>query len=1263
MKWITASDITNWAATKQRECADTLPELIRRLIFYTATSIKDIEFPIGDSVAGAGWDGRLDTATVSPFFPLGQSGWEMGADKSAKTKADGDYATRLLDSHGLVHSDTTFVFVTPRMWPGRVKWQREKQLEGHWRGVRVIAADALEQWLDSAPAVALWLARITGKVVSDGIRDLEDFWEEWSLSTKPPMTTAIVVAGRTVECDRIHTWISGKADKLAIQGDSQDEAFAFLYAAIGEMAEGDRTKALSRAVLVDDITDMRNCIRSFQYPLVIAASGDCIPAVGQAVSKGHHVYLATDSNVVDPSRVYRLGRPKIGTILSCLEDSGLSRQRAEQITRDFGRSIPVLHRHLSASGVVRRPAWADPGHSQLSLVAFHVGSWSAATEGDREILELLTGTAYEVLEPQFESLRLSNDSPIDRISDVWRLKSPLDSWFLLSRSLTNDSLNRLERAIITVIGETDPKYELSADQRWMAAAHDKTRRYSVFLRSGLIESLALMAVFGDRAPDSISTKSFTTAIVRRILSNADSWQKRASLDNAMPLIAETSPGAFLDAVQQDLACQPRMFGELFTDEGGPIFGECKHSGLLWALESIAWSSDHFDQAVRVLSELAAVDPGGQWANRPESSLKNIFNPRYPQTHATPGARLTAFDSLMERDARLCWRMTKAYLDRDFITASHQFRWRQTDGERRGLEPDSQDNYSVYIAGLMPKLLQLATLPENLMESVDDFTRFPFDFQNKIASAIVDLDPNEFTSEERMALLGKIREALNWINGYGDEEARTVVPELMKALVNLEPEDVLERVGWLLSTPWPTMPQGHSDNLAEDEDAVALAQKEAAREILDCAPFDEILKFAGTVEYVGVLGGALGRAIESDEEDQRVLDNLVGAVGEIRPGEISSYASSRVQITGQDWIRGQIDRLQAQGINDPEVFALLLLGLPEGEATWIAVSNYGYAVEEAYWKRASGWSRSDRVGDVEIAVVKLLDVKRPDAALPLAGDPKVSLPSALLKRLLQQLLTLDKPEYRLHRDSMITFHLAYVFRQLHERDELGLEEIAALEWPYAALFDDLKRNLSSPPAIHRLLQKDPVLFAHLISLLYRRDDGDRGSDEVSEDEQLARVAYNAREVIESWHLLPGLHVDGVIDEDELGEWIRVARQKCTESKHTAGVDIEIGRLLAHSPNDSDGNWPHVAVRNQIELLASGVIDSHVAMGLYNKRGVTVRSPGEGGRQERELARHYGQMSESLKVKWPRTAAILRSMAESYELDAKRQDADAELRGFR
>jgi uncharacterized membrane-anchored protein YhcB (DUF1043 family) len=52
--------------------------------------------------------------------------------------------------------------------------------------------------------------------------------------------------------------------------------------------------------------------------------------------------------------------------------------------------------------------------------------------------------------------------------------------------------------------------------------------------------------------------------------------------------------------------------------------------------------------------------------------------------------------------------------------------------------------------------------------------------------------------------------------------------------------------------------------------------------------------------------------------------------------------------------------------------------------------------------------------------------------------------------------------------------------------------------------------------------------------------------------------------------------------------------------------------------------------------------------------------DGGGQELELAAKYREQSEQLADQWPRTAAVLRGLAESYERVARHYEEDAERR---
>jgi len=99
-------------------------------------------------------------------------------------------------------------------------------------------------------------------------------------------------------------------------------------------------------------------------------------------------------------------------------------------------------------------------------------------------------------------------------------------------------------------------------------------------------------------------------------------------------------------------------------------------------------------------------------------------------------------------------------------------------------------------------------------------------------------------------------------------------------------------------------------------------------------------------------------------------------------------------------------------------------------------------------------------------------------------------------------------------------------------------------------------------------------------------------------------------------------------------------------------------LAHSPNDpDDGGWPHKIIRNVIESKISSDMEHGFVLGKYNMRGVTSRGIFEGGHQERELAKQYQEYAELVKMRWHKTADILKSMAEKWIRDAEREDTQA------
>jgi hypothetical protein len=100
------------------------------------------------------------------------------------------------------------------------------------------------------------------------------------------------------------------------------------------------------------------------------------------------------------------------------------------------------------------------------------------------------------------------------------------------------------------------------------------------------------------------------------------------------------------------------------------------------------------------------------------------------------------------------------------------------------------------------------------------------------------------------------------------------------------------------------------------------------------------------------------------------------------------------------------------------------------------------------------------------------------------------------------------------------------------------------------------------------------------------------------------------------------------------------------------------MLSASPVGVDGNWPAEAVRHVIDLFRRKPMIKGFWIGKANRRGVTMRSPREGGTLERHEASQYRTWAKELAYEHPHTAKALETLADNYEDQARRHDEDAE-----
>lgn len=1253
---IKARDIELWAET-HLEARNLLAVLLRRLVHSTGNSLRRVEFPGHDNAEKKGPDGIVESDAATAWIPEGKSYWEFGVNEDVRRKVEKDYMARL-SLPATERANSVYVAVTPRNWSGKHAWIKERKAHGDWKDIRALDADDLEQWIEESIPAQIWLAEKLG-IPTVGFETLDSCWERWAAGSEPRMTPEIFAPSIAAHAGTFREWLAREDKKpLVIAADSADEGLAFLACMSEQLAIDSGFRDL--AAVFDSPETLRKLAPS-SSPFIPIVTTDAAERELIKVYREHPSIVVRPRNAVDSEPAIALDLLRHEDFEKALVAMKMPSDAIERLRKESGMSPTILRRRLSQVDAIRSPIWARNLETARELIPMMwVGAWNEKSKADIEILSELASRPYQEIEKCIVRLLLLDDSPVWSTANYRGVSSKIDLLFAVARVVTRKDLDDFLSLADYVLSEADPALELPEDNRWAAAIYGKKREHSSALREGICESLVILAVHGNSLFQErlgIDVEGTIGRLVEQLLTPL-TLDKLMSHQHDLPRYAEAAPEAFLGLLEADLSTPDPVVVGLLRPASTGIFGGCPRSGLLWALECLAWKPQNLPRVASILAQLARVRINDNWGNKPIRSLEGIFRSWMPQTAASLQERCMTLDFIVNRYPDVGWKICLEQFKAGSRIGTYSYRpqWR-SDASGAGQPVKTQRESAEFCR----KSLELALgWPSHNQDTLSDLVGQLEGMEERDRArlwALIDkwaIDPS--TAEmEKSTLRERIRRLVLTSLGrrrFADGETRS---RAQAACANLESSDLVIRHGWLFENQWVEATALETDNdrdfEARDERVHAL-RAAAIQEIWDQKGLDGVLSLLEQSGAPAVVGKHLASYLAQTSDRLQFIRRCTTLVGDLELKSNECIHGFLWAVDSAD--RSSLLRCVAERLG-PLERARLFKAAPFEKATWLLVEEYGAEGLERYWKEVHPyWSRRQPDSDLDELVYRLLEVRRPRAAFHAAHMDWSRLSSALLKRLLVEVSTERNEAQGAY---LLEEHdIEAAIQALDGRSGVTQDDMAEIEFRFASALEHSKRGI---PNLERQICESPRLFVQIVSQIWKRSD--EGQDppgwEIEDLELRSSVGRAMYSVLDQLKTIPGTDAEGKIVPTALLGWLTEARSAAREYGRADITDQRIGQLLARAPSGSEGTWPCTEVCEAMERIGSPELARGFQIGVHNSRGAVVR--GEGGTQERDLAGKYRGWARTLAFEFPHVASVLEAIASSYDRQGEWHDSEAKV----
>ena len=1129
---VTASDLNEYAdtrASEDRNPREPIHYLVHQANRYALShSVRSRSQPIW-----VGWHRTTPPSGTGVTFRLALHTGKSQPRAIHKRERQLIFASRSKALSPQQRADATFVFVTPRNasaggWsePQQSRWIARAQSRYKWREIRVLDGTQLAAWLQGFPALGRWLATATGRLPSAGsiLTPLEYWKEHMPLANgggkQVHLPPRLFLAGRDQASDALRRLLLSETQTLLLLAESEYDVDDFVAAYLKSVSDEGRNHYAHHCLLVRDIDAWQSLCELPTRHVLVASPRLGLDADNQtfltlATTKGHAVVvplcgrrLAGDQNII------RLRSPSRATVEEILRDTGLPTARCRELAHESGGQLAALRRSLLGLG--SRPPYATWSNATELAQAGLIGRWNAGNSLDRSAIEAVVGRSYGDWISPLRRKALRPDSPIVQHNELWRFPVRSEAWSVLGCHISDDDLSRFRGVAVLLLSEDHPKFDLPRDKRYAAAIYDKVPKYSDQIRAGIAESIALLGSRSQFLSACSQHKAGDTArsIVHELLSDAQ-WTRWASLGPHLPLIAEGAPEQFLAAIESDLGRRPdSQLGTLLTEDSqaSGFLNTYETGGILWALETLAWSPDYLSRVAVILATMASMDPGSLWVNGPENTLRTIFLPWCPQTSATDSQKTGAIKAIVREQDEIGWSLLVSLLPhgQGFSTGCRQPTWRPwvpTDWTGQVRLDDYWRTVGSYFDLAVQSAGTQATRLQALVERLPDL---PSSLRTRFVSRLVSDDIRSLGERDLFTIWEELDALLRRHRRFSESHWALSEAELAPIAAAAERLQVVSpvlRARWQFARSTVDATDG-CGSIAEQMERLEQQRRVTLRDVMDRGGVKDALALAREVAAPHSVGYALAHVL-TDTEDAEIITRYRDGLSEAEDAMLSAYVWQRFSLRRWEWV----DALSLENWNRERRAGFLAL-LPFRECVWTQVSKYlGDALEHLYWERVdqNPYAVKD---DMSVPISEFMKCKRFGAAVTCLNSTTRDdrFDGELAGRVLIGILDAHEGADRLDSAAVVE-----VIVRLQECSSVNQTVLCRIEWDCLGLLGI--GSSGSPITLKKALAFDPQFFVSVLELVFgKRTQSETDARGVLEREDSR--ARNAFQLLESWDHYPG-----------------------------------------------------------------------------------------------------------------------------------------------